>query len=301
MNIRHLLIFFMILLTACGTETAPPADISDNDRSRPLVIASNYPLYYFASAIAADSVDLNLPVMEGDPANWNPGAGAIAEMQRADLVLLNGAGYESWLGWVTLPENILLDTSAGITDRLIPRAAETVHQHGPEGEHSHTEMAFTVWLDPMLAIEQARAIEQSISKLVPEEAAANQARLAALESRLKQLDLGLRDTFDALGGQPLIFSHPVYQYLAARYGINGASLHWEPDQEPGTRAWLEFQQLLNDHPARIMIWEAMPLQATAERLRKNGVEPVPFLTASNRPAEGDYFSVMEANIARLIE
>jgi len=42
--------------------------------------------------------------MEGDPVNWKPGSEAIARMQSADLVILNGAGYETWLGWVSLPD-----------------------------------------------------------------------------------------------------------------------------------------------------------------------------------------------------
>jgi len=33
------------------------------------------------------------------------------------------------------------------------------HTHGPEGEHAHENLASTTWLDPILAVEQARAIQ----------------------------------------------------------------------------------------------------------------------------------------------
>ena len=208
--------------------------------------------------------------MEGDPANWKPGAEAIARMQSADLVILNGAAYESWLGWVSLPNEILLDTSEGIRDRLIPMENETVHQHGPQGEHSHQGLAFTIWLDPALAMEQARAIERAISELVPENRQAHQAGLASLEARLSALDEALRLAFETLGDQEVIFSHPVYQYLAARYGLNGVSMHWEPGEDPGIKAWIDFREILRRHPALWMIWEDEPGDKTASQLEAIG-------------------------------
>ena len=127
MNVRfYAVILIALILSACGGERGPePVDESTN-RSRPLIIASNYPLYYFAREIAGDSAEVVFPSMDGDPANWKPGAGDIARMQSADLLILNGAGYESWLGWVSLPDDILLDTTAGISDHLIEMENETL-------------------------------------------------------------------------------------------------------------------------------------------------------------------------------
>jgi len=123
--------------------------------------------------------------------------------------------------------------------------------------------------------------------------------LSALQSRLSDLDRELADTFAALGNQPILFSHPVYQYLQRRYGLNGVSLHWEPDTEPGTRAWIELQKILLEHPAVIMLWEAEPLSSTAARLSELGVQSIVFQTASNHPGQGDYFDVLTGNAKRL--
>ena len=237
--------------------------------------------------------------MEGDPADWKPGSEAISQLQAADLVLLNGAGYESWLSWVTLPGALLVDTSAGFSDRLIPLTRETVHQHGPSGDHSHTGTAFTVWLDPTLAIEQANAIEEAISKLVPANEPEHRSRLNTLKGRLEELDKSLAGVFEKVSSRPLLFSHPVYQYLEARFGLNGASLHWEPEAEPGTNAWIDLQAILRGHPARLMIWEDDPVDATAKQLQQLGINVLTFHTASRLPATGDYFDVMTANIERL--
>jgi zinc transport system substrate-binding protein len=99
-----------------------------------------------------------------------------------------------------------------------------------------------------------------------------------------------------LDDHPVIFSHPVYQYLQERYNINGQSVHWEPDLEPGTKQWIDFGNLLRKHPAKIMFWEDTPLDSVRQKLKKMGVESFVFNPAGNKPHEGDYFSVMEQNL-----
>jgi zinc transport system substrate-binding protein len=300
MNFRNFAaILFTLMLAACGGEQAPGTAVTDEEKARPLVIVSNYPLYFFAREIAGDSADVVFPSMEGDPANWKPDSSAIEQMQSADLVILNGAAYESWLDWVSLPDDILLDTSARISDRLIPLDDEAIHQHGPEGEHSHYGVAFTLWLDPVLAMEQASAIEQGISQLVPGNQEAHRARLASLQARLAALDETLRQAFAAIGEQALVFSHPVYQYLASRYALNAVSVHWEPGEDPGIKAWIDLQEILRQHPAKLMIWEDEPGEVTAGKLEQLGLQPIVFHTASNQPNGNDYFDMMNANVNRL--
>jgi zinc transport system substrate-binding protein len=300
MNLRFPVVFLLVvLLTACDVTPSPEDPVSGLNRDKVLVIASNYPLYYFAHRIAGDSAEVVFPSMQGDPANWKPGSDSIAQMQSADLVILNGAAYESWLNWISLPPDVLLDTSAGFRERLLPLEQETIHQHGPQGEHSHSGLAFTVWLDPILAMQQARSIEVAISQLVPQNQDAHRARLAELEADLATLDEALQSAFGAIEDKSIVFSHPVYQYLAARYELDGISMHWEPDEDPGIKAWIDFQEALRRHPAILMIWEEQPGQQTVSQLEQLGIRPIVFHTASNLPEESDYFDVMYANIERL--
>jgi zinc transport system substrate-binding protein len=267
-----------------------------------LVVVSNYPLYFFASRIA-DGVDsapeIVFPDIEGDPASWIPNAEQIQIMQSADAVILNGAGAESWLDLITIDRRRLVDTSASISDRLITLDDSVQHQHGPEGEHSHQGTAFTTWLDPQLAIAQAQSVTSTLIELAPSGETGFRNNMAKLEQELTQLDLQLAEVFAQLQDRPVLFSHPVYQYLQHHYNINGQSLHWEPDQEPSTSAWIAMQRLNSTHKAKIMIWEVEPLISTAQRLSDAGVISVHFYTAANKPDQGDYLSVMRANAARI--
>jgi len=295
---RLALLSFLILLGACKEQVTGGPRLEDH-ASKPQVLTSNYPLYYFTSEIAGDVLDVQMPDIDGDPAMWVPGASDLPQLQAADLIVINGAGYESWLAFTSLNTDRLLDTTADVPDLLLPIKNETLHQHGPEGEHSHEGTAFTTWLDPHIAVEQARAIAHGLSALVPAQADAFKTRFAVLEKRLSELDRSLDLAFSNLKNQPLVFSHPVYQYLQKRYGLNTRSIHWEPDTEPGVKQWLDFQNLLREHPAKLMVWEASPLPSVLERLQEQGVRSIVFEPAGNRPLIGDYFAVMNVNLKQL--
>lgn len=298
MIIRIVLVLFLVLLSACDEQITGESE-ADSGAGKLLVLASNYPLYFFASEIAGDAVEVRMPDIDGDPAIWVPGPSDFSQLQAADLIILNGAGYESWLAFISLPSGLLLDTTAEIQDQLLPMENTTLHQHGPEGEHSHQGAAFTTWLDPQIAIEQARAIARGLSALVPEQAEVFKMHLVLLEKRLGDLDRSFDQAFSELRDQPLVFSHPVYQYLQQRYGLNGLSVHWEPGRDPGVKDWVDFQNMLQGHPAKLMIWEGQPSPETIKRLQDQGIQSVVFDPVANQPGSSDYFAVMGANLNRI--
>jgi zinc transport system substrate-binding protein len=291
------------MLTACDgagrDEGGEREAVPEKDPS--IVVTSNYPLYFFASRIVngVDTApDIILPEIEGDPASWVPATGQIQMLQSADLIVVNGAGAEPWRNWITLDQGRLIDTTAELSGRLIPLDESVLHQHGPKGDHSHRGTAFTTWLDPQLAIDQARAVERALAALTPDHAARYSHNLSVLEQELSELDGKLSEVFARLQNRPVFFSHPVYQYLQRRYGINGQNVHWEPEEEPTTPSWIDLQHRRASHPATIMIWEDEPLTTTGRRLASAGMTSVVFHTAANRPAQGDFVILMLENLQR---
>ena len=132
------------------------------------VYVVNYPLAYFVERIGGAHVEAVFPAPpDDDPAYWQPDADTIAAYQGADLIVRNGATYAKWMERVTLPQPKIVDTSAAFGDRLIEMDSAVTHSHGPEGEHSHGEIAFTTWLDPQLAMLQAEAIAAAMSAARP--------------------------------------------------------------------------------------------------------------------------------------
>ena len=300
-TVKSIVITLTVLLAGCGGDksgkTAPIAE----ETTPPLVVYTvNYPLAYFAERIGGDLVEVVFPTpADEDPAFWSPGADTIAAYQGADLIFLNGAGYAKWVDRATLPSSRLVDTGAAFADRLIEMESVTTHSHGPEGEHEHGGWAFTTWLDPTLAIQQAQAVAAAITALRPEQEMEIKARMEELESDLLNLDERLSLAANVIGDTPLVFSHPVYQYLIRRYELNGVEVHWEPDEIPDGHAWDHLEDQLESYPARWMLWEGEPLEKTVTDLEDLGIGSLLFDPSGNTPETGDYLTVMDANAGAL--
>ncbi len=260
----------------------------------------NYPLAYFAERLAGDLAAVTFPAPpDVDPAFWKPNAGAIVAYQSADLILLNGAGYAKWVDTASLPRSRLVDTSRHFAGRYIQAPLAVSHSHGPGGEHAHGGTAFTTWLDLTQAAQQAEAVAQALSRKRPNARDQIVWNLEALKRELLALDTRLAAIAASDPGRPLLASHPVYQYAARRYGLNLRSVLWEPDTVPSPEQWAELERLLSEHPAKWMLWEAEPRQENTTRLRALGVESVVFDPCPNRPAKGDFLSVIKDNATNL--
>lgn len=267
---------------------------------KPVVYSVNYPLHYFAQRIGGEHVETHFPVPANeDPAQWQADAETIRQYQQADLILLNGAGYAGWVNKASLPRLKLVNTSRGFRDQYIQLPEGATHSHGPGGTHAHTGVAFTTWLDPLLASKQAEAIRDALIRKRPDLSDAFSDNYASLNQELEAMDRRIRETVAKQPGQPLLASHPVYQYLAHRYELNLESVHWEPETVPSDSEWRAMQQITSRHPARWMLWEGKPQQETVARLQRLLIQSVVYRPCANVPEEGDFISVMKENLRSL--
>jgi zinc transport system substrate-binding protein len=236
-----------------------------------------------------------------DPAYWRPDPQAISEYQSADLILLNGAKYAKWIDKVSLPRMRMVDTSRKLKDQYIISDEVITHSHGPEGEHAHESLAFTTWIDFELATEQAKAISVALIRKQPDLEGVFEKNYADLEKDLLALDKEIKAVVSKNPSQPFVVSHPVYDYLGRRYGLNIKSLHWEPDEVPNDEQMAELQVMLAKHPAKWMIWEGDPLLESVEKLKSIGLDSLVFDPCGNKPDQGDFLTVMKQNIENLKE
>ena len=141
-----------MILLAWGLVTSVAARANE-----PLAVYTvNYPLQYFAQRIAADHAEVSFPAPpDVDPAFWMPDTETIQAYQRADLVLLNGAGYARWIKKASLPRLRQVNTSAAFEHAYIPVQKGVTHSHGHAGDHSQSGRAVTTWLDIYQAEQQA--------------------------------------------------------------------------------------------------------------------------------------------------
>lgn len=293
-----ILAFFLSLWIMVFTFPGVAAERGSREPLKVYVV--NYPLQYFAERIGGDSIQVHFPAPpDEDPVYWIPDTYAIGGYQGADLILLNGAGYAKWVKKVSLPPSRLVNTSIPFKDRIITSKDVVTHSHGLKGEHAHEGASFTTWIDFEQAAQQAAAVAKAFSRKRPNQEKVFQKNVTTLTKELRAIDQEIVNITKGRQEQPIVVSHPVYDYFKRRYGLNIKSVHWEPDEIPNREQEAELVALLKDHPATWMIWEGAPGEASVKKLRAMGLQSLVFAPCGNVPAKGDFLSVMRENVVNL--
>jgi zinc transport system substrate-binding protein len=284
------------VLSACSEKT----NTGITTEKKPVeIITVNNPLYYFTRRLAGDLATVSLPApKEGDPSQWIPGLEKLLAIQQADLIILNGAGYSSWLDKISLSSKQTLNSSLAAKAQWIPLTRQATHSHGPTGEHSHSGYAITTWMDISIAKQQASAIAEALIQCWPDQQAPIKKRQVELLAALAELDEGYRQQAKLLAGKQLFYSHPVYQYFERHYQLAGHSLHWEPTEMPSDSQWLSLQQKVAENPNTLFIWEDTPAPLIAERMAAMGVESIVISPAANI-GDKDWLTTQQQNLQRL--
>ena len=74
------------------------SDESKISREKIVAITSFFPLYEFTKEIGREKVDVTLLVPSGvEPHDWEPTIKDLQLMQQADVIIINGIGFENWI------------------------------------------------------------------------------------------------------------------------------------------------------------------------------------------------------------
>ncbi len=270
-------------------------------QDRPRVIVVNQALQYFAERLLDGTADVAFPVPENvDPSFWRPSITDISKIQSADLILLNGAGFATWIDRVSLPRSRVVNTTAAIEDQFIVTESIT-HSHGSGDEHSHEGLASYTWLDPTLAIAQAEAIAAAVVARDLASAEDVEPRLAELRSELMAMDQMAQIALGELDGIEMIATHPRYQYLARRYSLPVTSLEWEAGAMPTAEELADLENLIAETGAKLMIWEATPPEAALAATQSLGLQNVVFAPLARNSGQSAFVTSMDASIKSLAD
>ncbi len=181
------------------------------------VVASFYPLYAAALNVVGDcdgvEVSCLTPPSAGCLHDYQLSPSERAALGEADLLLLNGAGMESFLEPVLdgLPSLACVDTSAGLE---LLSCEEHEHEHGHHHEHTINEH---VWLDPARYAAQVSAICEALCDALPEQAAAFRTNAEAYRSQIDALEADF--TALSLPFEHAVLFHDSVAYVAESFGL----------------------------------------------------------------------------------
>lgn len=165
--------------------------------------------------------------------DWRPRKASVQSLQRATLVLLNGAGWEPWTERISLATSRTVETSAAASSQWIQIPDAVTHQHGPEGRHSHAGTVWSTWLSPELFEFQIAEMESRFVKTWPERRAEIIVEAGRLRSELQPARLLCQTTREHVAGVKfsILADSPCWLYLMRDTGLEGSWLHWPASGE----------------------------------------------------------------------
>jgi zinc transport system substrate-binding protein len=211
-----------------STSEISTSEISTSDNSKLQVVTSANFLYEFTQNIGNEMIDVDLLVPMGvDPHDWEPTIRDTERLQKSDMIIINGIGYEHWIGSLELMgiAGILVDTSNGISTLDSIKYDEEKHDdHAKEDEHTeedeqyHGALDQHIWLNPVYAQLQVKNIANALSNSDPTNKNYYQSNAAIYNQELNLLDTKIRTELSGCTTDFITF-HDAFSYFSEEYGL----------------------------------------------------------------------------------
>lgn len=252
------------------------------------VVTSFYPMYIMTANIVKDVPGVELaslaPPFSGCLHDYQMTPQDMKTLSRANVLVANGAGMESFLAKVTSqnPKLAVIDASRGI-DLIVYQGTPNPH----------------IFAGISGAMDQVRNIAAGMEKADP--AQAQQYRknagiyLARLDSLKSRMHLALKD----IKNRDIITFHEAFPYFAREFGLNIlAVIEREPGSEPSAGELAQTIGIIRKNKVQAIFAEPQYPARSAEAIsRETGAKVYTLDPAVTGPMEPDaYIKVMEKNL-----
>lgn len=253
------------------------------------VTASFYPLYYFAKEIGREKAEVKNITPSGiEQHEYEPTPQDIAQIQKSKIVIVNGAGLETWYekGKGSYLKNWgLVNASGGIE----------IVDKDPH-----------VWLSPVLAKQQADSILAMYTQVDKTNKGYYQSNAEKLRARFDELDEKFKNGLKSCQKKEFITSHKAFGYLARQYGLNQISIAGiSPDEEPSAKQLAEVAEFAKENNVKYIFFESLVSPKLSETIANEiganslVLDPLEGISDDNIKQGKNYFTVMEDNLKNL--
>lgn len=273
-----------VALAACAGSTGPasapvePATPSTTEPTATVVVTYSV-LGRLVADLVGSAAEVVVIVPDGrDPHDYQPSARDMEAMATADLLVVNGLGFEEYLG-----DAVGAAADAGtptfvVSDHVTVRDAAGVrddgHGHGDDhGTGAHGGGDPHLWLSPATMLEALPALADAISVAIGADVDP-----APLTVELEALDADLASEFAALARCELVTGHDELGYFADRYGceVIGAVIpSMSTTADASARQLAELKDVIDRHGATTVFTSLGTPQGVAEQIaRETGADVV---------------------------
>ena len=210
-------------------------ETSTSDDSKLQLVTSASFLHEFSQNIGKEKINSTLLVPMGiNPHDWEPTIRDTEKLEKSDMIIINGLGYENWVDSLELSnlQGVIVDTSNGIAiehddehekeDEHDGHEKEDEHDgHEKEDErdeHDHGGQDPHIWLNPVYAQLQAKNIANALSNSDPTNKNYYQSNAEMYIKELDSLDSKIRTELSGCRTDFITF-HNAFSYFAEEYGL----------------------------------------------------------------------------------
>jgi zinc/manganese transport system substrate-binding protein len=191
-----------------------------------------------------------------DPHLFETDAADAATLAQAQVVIENGAGYDTWM-------SSLLGADGGSPH--IVNAATVLHITGSD-PNPH------LWYDIPRVPAVAAAIAGALEKAAPRDAATFKANLATFDASLAPLDATLATIKTRFHNVPVAYTERVPGYALAVADLDvktppGFARAIEDGTDPGPADTLAMQKLLTDHDINVLLYNVQTVTPVTTQIR----------------------------------
>lgn len=276
----------------------PEVQVSD-EQEKITVVASFYPLYEFASHVGGDRAEVSSLVPVGiEPHDWEPTPQDRLRVQSASMLVINGAGFESWASGTEA--RVIVNTSEGIDLEHEEEIEEDKHGH-EGGVNPH------IWLDPVLAKHQVEKIREAMVNADPANADYYNENAGRFAAELDQLDAFVDLELSNCEKSDFIAFHDAFVHFAERYGLIQHSIHGvSPEGEILPQRLQEIIELANELGIDVIYAEDLIDSRLANTIageipggRVIVLSPIEGIDKEERALDISYIDKMKENVANL--
>ena len=250
-----------------------------------VAIASFFPLYEFTKEIGREKVDVTLLVPSGvEPHDWEPTIKDLQLMQQADVIIINGIGFENWIDNIDSVNSDVkvVDTSIGIS----------ILESDPH-----------IWLNPVMAQKQVENIVDSLSKVDPLNEKYYKQNGISYIKKLEELDNKISYELSSCKKDFIAF-HDAFSYFANQYDLNQHTVlkSNEPHEEPTSKSLENIINLARDLDSNVIFTEeAVDKRASQVIANEIGGKVLTLSPLEVGDSQTDYIKKMEENLLHLKE
>ncbi len=286
---------------------------NQNEQQGIQIVASFYPLAFFAEQIGGDYVTVTQLIPENTELHaWQPSISDITAASNADILIYNGAQLDHWfeediLSTIDKTGKIIVETTEGIT--LLE--SETVNEHDGENHehesHEHDLYDPHTWVSPFIASQQAEKIYDALVEKDPEHTDYYTQHWNQLQQRFTTIDTSFQDGLSTKQKDAIFVTHAAFGYLADRYGFHQHGvIGLSADEQPSASTISTLVSTMIEYETYTVYVDpvysdsyAQTLKSTLESSTGQNVQILTLYIMSGTVGNMNYFEQLEKNLENL--